>query len=456
MSRATHRLFRQAASTAAIALGGAALLSAVPSAGAAASAPAGHHVVPSVGVHPHVIRAGNPQTHGSVVFSCQTPAPGGVQCYGPDQIRAAYNIQPLLDRGLTGKGRTIVVVDAFNPPGVAADLHTFDAVWGLADPELTILNPQGSVPFDLNSRAQTSFASEIDLDLQWAHVVAPDAKLVLVEAKTNDDADILAATQFAVQHRLGDVISQSFGEDESCVAPDIAKAQHRTFEQATAEHITLIASSGDQGSALPTCDGSTFSKAVSSPASDPLVLAIGGTHLLADGTSGAYQSETVWNESERFGAAGGGGFSVKFRRPAYEIGVVRSTARGLPDVSYNAAIDGGVIAFFGQDGLGGNFYLFGGTSAGSPQWSGLIAITNQLAHRQVGFVNSSLYAAQRAHLTGRLLHDITVGDNTFTFTNEAGATVTIPGFAAVKGWDAATGLGTPKANAVVPFLALAG
>ena len=77
-------------------------------------------------------------------------------------------------------------------------------------------------------------------------------------AKSNDDADILSATKFAVDHNLGDVISQSFGEAEQCVDPKIEKKQHKVFEKATARGITLLASSGDQGAAQPSCDGSTF------------------------------------------------------------------------------------------------------------------------------------------------------------------------------------------------------
>ena len=424
----------------------------------AASAPAAaaHRATPAIGVHPHLVKAGTPHPSGAVVFGCQNPAPGGLKCYGPDQIRAAYGIQPLLDHGITGSGRTIVIVDAFSPPGVADDLAQFDAVWGLPTPQLTIIAPQGATPFDPNDPNQVNWAGEIDLDVQWSHAVAPAAKIVLVEAKSNDDGDILAATAYAVKHELGDVISQSFGEDERCVDPKIAKAQHQLFAQATAKRITLIASAGDDGAAQATCDGNSFSLAASSPASDPLVLGVGGTSLHADGTTGAYQSETVWNESATFEAAGGGGYSVEFARPAYQDGFNHRHGRGVPDVAYNAAIDGGVITFFGQDGDGGNFYLFGGTSAGSPQWAGLTALGTQIAHHRLGWLNPALYAAGRTRLASALFHDITVGDNTFTGEDAAANPVTVTGYPATKSWDATTGLGTPIAKNVVPYLALAG
>ena len=146
------------------------------------------------------------------------------------------------------------------------------------------------------------WSSEISLDVEWAHAVAPGAAITLVLAKSNEDADILSATKYAVDHNLGEVISQSFGEGETCMDPNLLKQQHAVFQAANAKGITLIASSGDQGSAQPTCDGSSFFLSASSPASDPLVLGVGGTQLAATpvvisgGTitdpGGVYQGET--------------------------------------------------------------------------------------------------------------------------------------------------------------------
>jgi subtilase family serine protease len=372
-------------------------------------------------------------------------------CYGPDQIRAAYSIQPLLDKGKDGRGRTIVIVDAYSPPNVAGDLATFDAVWGLPTPDLTIVAPQGGTPWDGTDGNQVGWAEETNLDVQWAHSVAPAAKIVLVQANTNNDDDILAATKWAVDNKVGDVISQSFGEDERCVDPAIAAAEHVVFQNATRKGITLIASSGDQGSAQPTCDGSNYSLAVSSPAADPLVTGVGGTSLYADLTSGAYQSETVWNESASFGAAGGGGYSVLQKRPGYQGDVVKGRMRAVPDVSYNGGINNGVIAYLGPEALGASagFYIFGGTSAGSPQWAGLTAIGAQIAHHSLGLLNPALYDIGHSSKAGNYFHDVTVGDNAYN----PDPTVSIPGYAAVPGWDAATGWGTPIASKLIPFLA---
>ncbi|HYJ75070.1 MAG TPA: hypothetical protein VEV65_05680, partial [Kineosporiaceae bacterium] len=175
-------------------------------------------------------------------------------------------------------------------------------------------------------------------------------------------------------------------------------------------------------------------------------------------TTGAYKSETTWNESLTFGAAGGGGFSTIFRKPWYQRGVVPGKYRGEPDVSYNAAIDRGVLTYWdptpsttGDEG----FYIFGGTSAGAPQWAGLTALAAQLRHRSLGLLNDSIYAAARNRkVQNFLFHDITTGNNAYTVTDDNGNPVrTIPGYAAKPGWDAATGFGTPKADRLVPFLA---
>jgi subtilase family serine protease len=323
-------------------------------------------------------------------------------------------------------------------------------LFGLPAPTLDIVAPDGLTPFDPNNANHVGWAGEITLDVEYAHAIAPAAKLVLVLAKSNDDADILSATRYVVDHNLADVISQSFGEAEQCMDPNVFNQQTALFAEATRKKITLLASSGDQGSAQPTCDGTSFFKAASTPASDPHVTGVGGTRLDADGVTGAYHGETVWNEPD-FASAGGGGFSVKFRTPTYQL-PRHLPSRGVPDVAYNAAIIGGVLAVWSSSGSGPDLvFRFGGTSAGSPQWAGLIALADQLRHGRVGFINPALYTITlSSRVYGALFHDITVGDNTYH------GDVTVPGFAARPGWDAATGLGSPKANTLVPALALVG
>ncbi len=398
-------------------------------------------------------------------FGCQDQPIGTGRCYDPGQIQRAYGVDTLLDHGITGRKRTIVIIDAFSNPYLESDLAIFDATFGLPDPVLNVIAPQGVPDFDFDNPDHTGWAGEITLDVQWAHAIAPRARIVLVEARSQSDADILAATKYAVDHNLGDVISQSFGEGETCVLPDILKAEHRVFKRATDKGITLVASSGDDGVAQGACDGSdAVFKDASSPATDPLVLGVGGTTLDA-GAKGRYKGETTWSEAQDIGvpcltAAGdgcsGGGFSDGYRRPSYQAGFggTRRSARGVPDVAYNAGVDGGVLVHDGVDlqllGLDPLdptlFFRFGGTSAGSPQWAGLIALADQLAGHRLGLVNDDLYRFARSSRTyAQTFHDIRVGTNNF-----AG----IEGFDATKGWDAVTGLGSPKANVLVPLLAL--
>jgi subtilase family serine protease len=460
--RPIPRPLRVALTAAATAVTAVALIGAAPAASVSASTTgpataASSGFTPAVGSHPHYVSAGRPESNrdGQVKFPCQMRTTQF--CYGPDQIRAAYQIQPLLDKGVTGRGRTIVVIDAFNPPNVQQELDTFTNTWGLPKANLTVVNPFGA-GYDATDPNQQGWAVEMSLDVEWSHVVAPNAKLVLVTAKTNSDADIQDAIDYAVDHRLGDVVSQSFGEDERCLAKDVLARSHATYARGTAKGMTFTASSGDDGSAQPTCDGSGYSLAASTPANDPLNLAVGGTQLFADLTTGVYKSETTWNESLIYGAAGGGGFSTIFRKPSYQYGVVPGRYRGEPDVAYNAAIDGGVLTYVDvlSVDLPAGWYRVGGTSAGAPQWAGLIVLGAQLAHHSLGLVNDSIYLAARVRsVQNYLFHDITTGDNTYTVLDDNGNPTgqVIPGYSAKPGWDAATGFGSPKANHIVPFLA---
>ncbi|HEY7349942.1 MAG TPA: S53 family peptidase [Ktedonobacterales bacterium] len=416
-------------------VGGAAFVPAVAVAAASGS------MTPAIGAHPHYrLATKTPQGTQDAIFSCQLPTTT-FPCYGPQQIRGAYNIQPLLDAGITGKGRTIVIVDAFQSPTIQDDLALFDAVFGLPDPTLNIIAPDGLTPFDFNDDNMVGWSGEISLDVEWAHAVAPDATIDLVLAKSNDDADILSATKYAITHNLGDTISQSFGEDESCVDPAILKQQHALFALAALKGMTVYASSGDDGAAQPTCDGSALHVAASSPASDPLVTSVGGTNLTADLDTGAYQSETAWDDG--FGQSGGG-FSVKYARPFYQIGATgHNKGRGVPDVAYNGGVFGGVVTAWGVPFGVGAFFIFGGTSAGSPQWAGISALADQKAHHRLGFINPALYVILHTSLYAKDFHDITTGNNRFDG---------VQGFDAGKGWDAVTGIGSPNVANLLALL----
>jgi len=403
------------------------------------------------------------------LFTCQVIGLSpNTTCYDPYQIRHAYNTDALIDAGIDGRGKTIVIVDAFQSPNIVQQLNFYNTFYGLPSlnglggapsPSLgtfTQVAPDGLTPFVPGNPNMTGWAEEISLDVLWAHAIAPGANITLVLAKSNDDADILSATKYAVDNNLGDIISQSFGENESCMDPNLLAQQHQVFADATAKNITLFASAGDDGAAQLTCDGSALVKAVSTPAADQLVTAVGGTELHAarycltalncdpsqNPPPGTYQGEVVWNEvSTGFGATGGG-FSLVFDEPSYQQGTIHGgKQRGAPDVSYSAAVLHGVLTYLNIPGISPGMYLFGGTSAGSPQWAAILAIADQQAGYNLGFINKALYHIGQAkqHYAASFF-DITSGNNSIG---------SIVGFNAGPGWDASTGLGSPMTDGIV-------
>jgi subtilase family serine protease len=408
-------------------------------------------MIPAIGAHPPRQLAGSVtpgvRPNFPIVFNCQKLA-ASLPCYGPDQMRHAYGFDNLINAGYTGRGRTIVIVDAFSDPPLRRDLRTFNQVFGLPNANLTIVAPDGETPFDPTDANQVGWSSEIALDVEWSHAMAPGAKIVLVEAKTSQDSDIASAVQYVADNNLGDVLSQSFGEAEDCLGVNVdgshqpgvtLAAAHRTYSQLADEGITSFASAGDDGSAQPTCDGNSFMLAASTPASDPLVTGVGGTQLSANPRTGDYEHEVVWNETSDFGIAGGGGFSTHFAPPGFQRGLGSFPGRGVPDVAYSAAFQGSVLAAWSVIAPPGSFFTFAGTSAGSPQWAALVAIADQLNHGRLGDINPALY-----QLSAGDFHDITRGNNAFPG---------VPGYTAARGWDPATGLGSPLAGAVALGLA---
>jgi subtilase family serine protease len=412
------------------------------------------------------------------LFACQVGLSLG-QCYDPYQMRHAYQIDSLINGGYDGTGHTIVIVDAFQNPNLVTQVITYNAFYGLPATNLTQIAPDGLTPFVPGDPNMTGWAEEISLDVEWAHNIAPGANIVLVLAKSNQDSDILSAIKYAVDHNLGDVISMSFGEAETCVGspgPDLTAEYHAAFVEATQKGITLFASSGDQGAAQPTCDGNSWIKSASSPANDPLVTAVGGTELhaadyclpilgcdpSANPAPGTYLSEIAWNEGPLgdfqnvFGntEATGGGFSVIFDEPPYQQGTAGlhgGKQRAEPDVAYNAAILHGVLTYLDIPGVPPGFYRFGGTSCGSPQWSAITAIMNQKGGGRLGFLNKAIYDIGK-HSNQASFHDITTGNNSALEFDSMGNPVLIIGFSAGTGWDATTGFGSPIAPNVVDAL----
>jgi len=239
----------------------------------------------------------------------------------------------------------------------------------------------------------------------------------------------------------GSVMSQSFGIPEILVSGNNAQILQasRNYEAARAARMTVFASAGDFGAT----NGNLPAANASFPASHPLVTGVGGTQGhpypggLSTGSSFTYGAEEVWNEPA-FGVAGGGAPSAFFATPSFQGGL-GLTSRTVPDVAYNAAVNGGVLVTYG----GACCFIVGGTSAGSPQWAGIAALANQANGGPLGYINSALYK-----LAGTsALHDITFGNNQL-----AGTSI---GFSAGTGYDFATGLGTPDVAKLVPALVAA-
>src|SRR5882724_3539943 len=184
---------------------------------------------------------------GNATLGMQLPCQAATamqRCYTPQQIQTAYHASPLYKQGITGKGRSIVIVDAFQSPTIRHDLRMFDRIFGLPDPFLHIYAPDGLVPFNQQDPTQVSWAAEITLDVEWAHAIAPEATINLVLAnplKGNTKGlsgflqNILRATNFAIKNNLGDVISQSFGGNESCATQEVLQQQHTVFQAAAAK-----------------------------------------------------------------------------------------------------------------------------------------------------------------------------------------------------------------------------
>jgi subtilase family serine protease len=232
-----------------------------------------------------------------------------------------------------------------------------------------------------------------------------------------------------------------------------------------AHGVSVLAAAGDWGATGPktlTPQGAAATfflhRAVSWPASDPLVTAMGGTQLHLDARGNRFEPDTVWNDTNLFNfpLAGTGGLSAVFSRPPYQNGVapIVGTSRGVPDISMSAAIDGSALFYLDAKAgpLGAGFYLANGTSEATPEFAGIVAIADQVAGHGLGLLNPALYKMEAAHAPGIL--DVTAGTNTVTFP-QGGSVHTVRGFDAVTGYDLASGVGTIDAARFVPELVAA-
>jgi subtilase family serine protease len=416
---------------------------------AQAASPVAGHVTPEASsplAYRYVGKDGSRAASSGYLFTCQKPG-ASPNCYTPQELAAAYDIP----KNLSGAGQTIVIIDAFGDPTIGQDLGVEDSTFKLPGASLSILYPNGKPAFNAANADEVDWSGEIALDVESAHAIAPAAKIDLVIAKNDQDPAILSALQYVVARRLGSVLSQSYGEAESCEAASIVKADHTLFAAAEAQGMTVFAAAGDNGAAQPSCNGSTYIKSASLPSADPLVTGVGATSLTASQPAGGYKSEAAWNDLY---GSGGGGYSKLYKRPSYQNGFVPSSGRGVPDVSYSGDVNNGLLIAWSQGVTAnvGNIYEFGGSSAASPQWAAIIALADQAGHRRLGFLNGDLYSLAHGSRYGYVFHDVTRGNNTVSVAGSNNATVRITGYASAKGWDAVTGLGSPNVAHLLKYL----
>lgn len=394
----------------------------------------------------------------------------GIACYSPAQFEQAYNMNPLYHAGLTGAGKTIVLVDSFGSPTIASDLASFDQAFGLpAPPSFKIITPDG--PVNDNDPAAAGWFGEATLDVEMSHAMAPGANILLVEtpvAETEGTVgfpQIVEAENYVIDHHLGDVISQSFGAtEETFPSAQSLYSLRGAYFNAFFHHVTVLGSSGDAGPTDETAapDGTDYYpfRVNSWPSSDPLVTSVGGTQLHLDANGNRIAPDNAWNDTALLGgpAAGGGGLSEFFTRPSYQYGIGFGLGdhRATPDVSMSAAVNGGAIVYESDSSVPApGFYIYGGTSEASPLFSGVVAIADQAAGHDLGLLNPTLYAHGDGWGSG--LTDVTAGNTTVTFTNVATdpypGTFTVQGYNGARGYDLATGLGTADGVKLVTELA---
>lgn len=394
-------------------------------------------------------------------------------CYTPQQLEVAYGVKPLLQRGINGRGETVVLPELaetrLDPPLVTdlrQDMAGFDELFHLPTARMRVVTTLAGA-----SSPWLAFGEEV-LDVELVHALAPHATLViLLLPSTSLDNTPNAISAVLAELRLGPALGgvmsiSAAGQigGEHCVSRGQAGRVNAALQATVRRGMTVVAASGDIGAAAYQCDlySALTGTVPASPvrgvlmlASDPFVLGAGGTSLTASHATGAWMSETAWGlASGNLGNAGGsfqasgGGFSQLFARPAYQVGVPGTRAtRGVPDVSADASDRTGVAVVF-SNGTQDTVQSHGGTSASAPIWAALIALADQYAGRHLGFINPAIDQIARSPHDHLAFHDITTGNNTVRFPP-----TTITGYQAVPGWDPVTGWGSPNAQALIPLLA---
>jgi subtilase family serine protease len=376
-------------------------------------------VVPAAVAHPEYVLFRH--SGGATPFN-STSSPTGMT---PTEIRHAYGFDQITFNGGAvtgdGSGTTIAIVDAYDDPNIANDLKKFDSQFKLPDPTFTKVNQSGGSTLPT---ANGGWASEIALDVEWAHAIAPGANILLVEANNSLLTNLFTAVRYAAAQPGVVAVSMSWGGGEFSGETSYDSG---TFQTPSGHGgVTFVNAAGDSG-APP-----------SYPGTSPNVLAVGGTTLKLD-SSNNISSETGWSGS-------GGGISSVESQPSYQKNVVTqsSTRRTNPDVAYDSDPSTGFPVYDTYNNTtSAPWSQYGGTSVAAPQWSALLAIADQgRALLGLGSLDGRSQTLPMLYSMSAVdFHDITSGTSTGT-----------PNYSAGTGYDLVTGLGTPVANRIVADL----
>jgi subtilase family serine protease len=425
--------------------------------------------VPGVIVGPHVAAAGSPPP-----TSAQCIANYGIACYDPQDMRNQYDFNPTYapGNGAAGAGQTIVIFDSFGSPTIRQDLAAFDASYNMPDPpSFRIYEPEGNVTYpyltdspaavahSYKDKTEIGWGYETTLDVEWAHAMAPAANIALVQIPVAETEGVTGlrnlenAQEWALNNHIGTIWSNSYAATEQTFEnPAVVQRLNQLYHTAASDGVSAFFASGDLGAAnydkqctgaSPKCSIYPY-PTVNFPSSSPDVVSVGGTEIPVPQPSlESYNPELTWNDCC---GSGGGGYSVVFGEPYYQAANLipdPTGMRGLPDVSYNAALISSILIFETFDPGYKGWTPIGGTSAATPQWAAIDAIANN-ADGPLGFLTPRLYQIYANKGEYDLaFHDIVATNNTF-----AGVT----GYNAEPGWDATTGLGTPDVNNLIQAL----
>jgi Pro-kumamolisin, activation domain len=377
-------------------------------------------------------------------LACPPPGPGTPGNFSyltPNQTAAAYNLNGLYSAGFHGEGQTVALFELATFQ--VSDLTNYASCFGHARTAIqTVVTGTGAVPTN-------SDVLEVELDAELVLSAAPQLGILRIYEAANDAADFNAEWARIIAD-APPVVSTSWGECEQNVGQQQAQQENMFFQIASTEGESIFAASGDSGSSDCAFDQPPFQSNalnVDDPAAQPFVTGVGGTTLTSN-TSGAYISESVWNNSI---GASGGGLSQIWPISSWQTGPGVSNQfsnghRETPDVSLNADPQNGYLVYCSSTAAHctstGAFYIVGGTSAAAPMWAAMMALTNEMSLKMgafsLGFVNPLLYQTAS-------FHDITTGNN--DYKNLHGGL-----YPATSNYDLATGLGSYNAFALAQSL----